>query len=112
MGHMRIYRTDGTTYDEDCDDVFEGQSPMYNRLKEIVDGDVEYVHVLYDGEPKYMVVNEIGAVMDPPLPINKEASHIYHAATMRRENISKESAFSDMPKIHGDAVVLYDCELI
>jgi len=111
MGTMKILKTDGTQTDEECVDVYEGQSSMRERLKEIVGGDIEHVHVLYEEKPAYMVVNETGAVQSPPLPVNKEASHIYHAASAKREGLTLDQAFNEYPPVHGDVAVLFDCKV-
>lgn len=111
MGTMKILKTDGTQYDEQCDDIYEGQKSMRGRLMEIVDGNTEHVHVLYKNEPVYMIVNETGAIQKPPLPVNKEASHIYHTNMAGQEGLTIEQAFIEYPKIHGDVVLLFDCKL-
>lgn len=111
MGTMRILKTDGTQFDEECDDVYEGQTPMRDRLKAIVGGDIEPVHVLYEGKPVYMIVHGEGAVLNPPLPVNKEASHIYHAWSAEQEGLTLDQAFNEFPKVHGDAALLFDCKL-
>ena len=111
MGKMKILKTDGSKYDEECADVYEGQKPMRNRLMGIVGGYIEHVRVLYQNKYMYMIVNETGAVQKPPLPVNKEASHIYHTNMAEHEGLTIEQAFIEYPKIHGDAVLLFDCKL-
>ncbi len=88
--------------------------PERDALMELVEGHLEYVKVLYKGKPTYMVVNDVGALTGPggtpPLPINWDATEIYHAATLKRAELGEDiSCFGprcDWPKIHGVAVVL------
>lgn len=109
MGIMRIMKTDDTHFDEECADTYQGQPEMRTRLQEIVDGDVEIVWVLYKGRRTGMIVNDRGATVQNLLPVNKPASEIYHNATALREGMSASEAFEKLPKIHGDAVLLFDC---
>ena len=112
MGKMKIIKADGTQFDEECADTYEGQDSMRGRLQEIVGGDIEHIHVLYKEKPTYMIVNETGAVQNPPLPINKAASHIYHTWAAQQEGKTIEQAFNEMPPIHGDVALLFDCKLL
>jgi hypothetical protein len=66
----------------------------------------EHVSVLWDGKPADMFVDENGAVHGMALPVNEEATKIYHAASIKRDNLRAPSGIiSGAPKIHGTAVI-------
>jgi hypothetical protein len=102
----QIIKSDGTKVDFDCPPVYSGQAELRKRLKEIVGGDIEHVFVEYNGERACMIVNETGAVQDPQLPINLEATRIYHTYPARVNDIPLDDYFEDNPKIYGDVVLL------
>lgn len=105
MGIIHVIQPDGLEQTWEAD-----TPPEPERLRKIVAGDIEYVSVLYKEEYTYMVVNELGAIMDPPLPVNVAATRIYHAnnhARARRgDDMSSFGPSESWPKIHGVAVVL------
>ena len=107
MGTVHVYYTGNGQQEWEADRV-----PNREDLKRLVGGDIEYVSVLYKGKPTKMVVNESGAVQDPPLPVNEKATEIYHAASLARkergEDIRVLGPQRTWPKIHGVAVVLED----
>lgn len=49
-----------------------------------------------------MIVNETGAIQDPPLPVNKKATDIYHNASRARGQ-----DWVGPPHVHG-TVILYE----
>ena len=78
--------------------------PTLEVMQSTVGGDVEYVAVLYKNKRTYMVVNEMGAMAvhgRPPLPVNKAATEIYHAASRARG-----LDWAGPPEIHGDVLLL------
>ena len=108
---------DGTSSEEDFPAEWAGDDPEKKaRLKEIVGSEIEYVFVLHKGKRTAMIVNEMGAILTPPLPINKKATKIYwRASVMRHLNLSEdeyEAMFDvlwgnpDMNYIHGDVALL------
>lgn len=111
MGTMRVYKADGTMFEEPCDGIYEGQKAMRSRLMEIIGGYVEHVRVIFDGKIMALIVNEEGALMEPPLPVNETATKIYHTNVA----IMSGRTFNEMrrngPLIYGDAVLLLDCEV-
>lgn len=105
MGTIHVIRPDGE------EETWEANTPPERgKLSELVGGDIEYVAVLYKEERTYMVVNDMGAIMSPPLPVNQAATRIYHANNRARiwrgEDLSGFGPPGSWPKIHGTAVVL------
>lgn len=82
-----------------------------DTLKQIVGGDLEYVAVLYEGEPATMIVNELGAVADPEtnpgglLAPNARATAIYWTATITGRTGADFKPLS-APMVHGHAVLI------
>lgn len=85
--------------------------PGYVAIRDVVlpllEGatDLEHVSVLFEGMPTDMFVDELGAIPfreRGPLPVNEEATAIYHAAGLRR---APRADTSTWPQIHGTAVV-------
>lgn len=103
---ITIIRADGRREYQEFPSIYRGQEDAMEQLKTIVGGWVELVHVLYNGKPTYMVVNEEGAILQPPLPINIDATDIYHNATMIREKMTRELARATLAHIHGDVALL------
>jgi len=62
---------------------------------------LEHVRVLYEGEYVSMFVDDMGALKK--LPVNKAATHIYHANLLSRSPAGIDTR--DWPKIHGVAVL-------
>lgn len=76
-------------------------------LREVrADAPLEHVAVLYNGRRASMFVDELGAILSPPLAVNPKATEIYHAASKRRG----VTIGPDDPKIHGRAI-LFDADL-
>ena len=105
MGMIHVIRPDGE------EETWEANTPPERgRLQEIVGNSIEYVAVLYKRERTYMVVNETGAIQDPPLPVNEAATRIYHANNRARikrgEDLSSFGPPHTWPKVHGVVVVL------
>lgn len=86
-------------------EVRESDTPLTREeVQAFVGGDIEYVQVLFEEAPCYMLVNEIGALPmnnRGPLPINAWATDVYHNAMRAR---GKD--WIGPPFIHGD-IVLY-----
>jgi len=86
------------------------QEPGYDRIKSLVeplinDEPLEHVSVLYNDRRADMFVSGVGAMAygkRGPLPRNDEATHIYRAASMRRDPTQDPE---DMPAIYGPAVI-------
>jgi hypothetical protein len=85
--------------------------PGFNELNRLIlpllEGaeNMEHVSVLFDGWPADMFVDEEGAVPTRsrgPLPVNRAATEIYHAASLRRD---PNADTSEWPRIHGTAVL-------
>lgn len=110
MSQMVIIRADGTETTEPFPKVWDGDRETSKKLREIIGGWIEYVHVLYKDKPTYMVVNEEGALMQ--LPVNLKATEIYHEATRRRTGMSKRAAMGSLAWIYGDVVVLEGVKVI
>lgn len=106
MSKMIILKTNGDRRESVFPEIYSGQNGLRKQLQEIVGGDIEFVTVLYNDQRTTMVVNETGAIQNPPLPVNKEASHIYHTAQSRRDGITLDVAFREYPRIHGDVAIL------
>lgn len=77
--------------------------PSRTELQKIVDGDIEYVNVLFKGKKSTMIVNEIGA-KNPPLPVNARATAIYCTHSLKTEPFVFDILNS--PLIHGTVVLL------
>jgi len=94
---IRIIHPDGR------EETREGNAPLSNENERtIVGGFVECVWVLHQGKRTLMIVNETGAVQDPPLPVNNKATEIYHNASRARGQ-----DWEGAPYIHG-TVILYE----
>lgn len=85
---------------EHCEHVwdkkFSSLKPMINKL---VEGNLEHVAVLHEGRRADMFVEGDGAGV---LPVNEEATKIYHANSLSREPGADTSGW---PKIYGTAVL-------
>lgn len=68
-------------------------------INELVEGRLEHVAVLFNGKRADMFVEEHSA---GNMPVNDEATKIYHAASLSRE---PKADTSDWPKVYGVAVV-------
>lgn len=90
-----FYKADGTAEEHQID---VGALPM-DQIKEFVEGDVEFVSVLFNGKPAHMIVNDIGAMIG--LPINERATTIYH------ENIQLQCQDRGMPYHRGNFSFIY-----
>ncbi|MFP3554209.1 hypothetical protein SB861_26410 [Paraburkholderia sp. SIMBA_049] len=104
-GRIHWLRADGGEVIEPADRV-----PASHTLRKFVEGDLEYVWVLYDGLRTCMVVNETGAIRmadRDPLPVNVAASKIYAAANGRL-GVAPDSF---IPHIRGNAVLLEKIDL-
>lgn len=94
---IRIIHADGR------EETREGSTMLpSDEAKKIVGGWTETVWVLHQRKRTCMLVNETGAIQDPPLPINKKATEIYHNASRARGQDWKGA-----PYIHG-TVILYE----
>ncbi|MHB9836813.1 hypothetical protein Q8F57_018430 [Paraburkholderia terrae] len=96
-GKIHWLRADGDEVIDPAD-----RPPQAQTMRLFVEGELEYVWVLFDGERTCMVVNETGAIRmadRKPLPVNMAASKIYAAANGRL-------GAPDIPRIHGNAVLL------
>jgi len=94
---IRILHPDGR------EETRPGNAMLPNdEAKKIVGGWTECVWVLHQGKRTCMLVNETGAIQDPPLPINKAATEIYHQASRARGR-----DWVGPPHIHG-TVILYE----
>ena len=78
MGTLEIIKPSGEHWETACPDTYAGEKDFRDRLRKIVGGDTEHVRVKYNGKYIHMIVNETGAIQDPPLPENPEATRIYH----------------------------------
>lgn len=91
--------------------------PEYEQLRAIIEPIVseqrgrpagfEHVAVLgKDRNPTDMFVDEFGA-LPPALPINDNATRVYHRASIERGEFvsARAGIIADAPKIHGDAVL-------
>lgn len=104
---MHTINPDGSVIDWD----YKYSIDMPKTLGLIVGGPIEYVSVLYNDKPATLVVNEVGASLDPAinpkgqLPPNARATSIYWTATIR--GITGGSfAPLGMPLIHGTVVLI------
>jgi hypothetical protein len=97
-----IIKPDGLVEVGQCTD----KGLRYVDETNIVGGATERVKVLHEGRICDMVVNETGAVQDPPLPINARATAVYWSAT-RAGRTCLDFQPLTMPLIHGNAI-LYD----
>lgn len=100
MGTVHVYEPDGGYRHWEANTL-----PERTELVKLVGGHLEYVHVLFNEKPTYMVVNETGAIQRPPLPVNHAATDVYWNASRRR---GQEPNPKTWPRIHGTAVVLED----
>lgn len=91
-------------------------SPTYKGLSKVLEpilgGDLEHVAVWADfsGGENYerldMFVNDVGAISDPQLPRNEEATTIYRRATMvGMSGLEPPRDPEEMPAIYGPAVL-------
>jgi hypothetical protein len=82
---------------------FEGSR---ETVKEYLGGSFEFVQVLVNNEPMYMLVHEVGALI--PLPVNLRATDHYHNAQVkpRCEADGIEYVASDFAQIHGPAILV------
>lgn len=71
------------------------------EVNKFLGGEFEFVQVLYENKPRYMLVNEIGAMI--PLPRNIRATDIYHNAMRAR---GKDWPIDSPPFIHGDVILV------
>lgn len=81
--------------------------PPLKEMQEYVDGYIEHVNVLYEGRRQHMFVNEMGAISTNergPLPVNERATEIYQNASVTLRGASP----ANLPKIHGNAILLID----
>jgi len=97
-----LLHPDGRVIDSEVPD---GVRLDHAALAAFVDGDIEYVAVLFNGKPATMIVNEMGAVSNPPLAPNARATAIYWAATIQGVTGVPFNALED-PLIYGPAVLL------
>ena len=67
--------------------------------------------VEFRGKRTCMIVNETGAIQQPPLPINEAATAIYHTYPATRDGLTPEQAWFKYPLIHGNVALLYEVEL-
>lgn len=103
--NLIIIRADGSSAVEPFPPVYDHDRDR-ERMREIVDGDIEFVWVTFNDKRTCMIVNETGAVQNPPLPINQVATHIYHTYPARRDGISMEEARKRFPPVRGDVAIL------
>lgn len=83
---------------EDAPVISEAQQhPTLQELQEIVGGYIEIVYVMYGGKRVQLIVNEDGHAMR--LPLNREATHIYHVTAALR-------GYRTCHPIVGNAVLL------
>lgn len=92
MGQIVRLNTDGAPVITEAH-----KHPTLEELQEIVGGYIEIVYVMYGGKRIQMIVNEDGHAMS--LPLNREATHIYHATAALR-------GYRTEHPIVGDAVLL------
>ena len=79
---------------------------QWDEINKFIGGDFEFVTVLYEGKPRYMLCNEIGALSN--MPINPRATNIYHNAQVKPR--CKADGIRYIPKnysqIHGDVILV------
>lgn len=97
---FHVIKTDGLVEVGDCGANGLGRE----EERRIVDGNLERVKVLHAGRVVSMIVNERGAVQDPPLPINARATAVYWNATREGRTCVDYEPLS-APLIHGNAVL-------
>lgn len=79
--------------------VKEFDEPLYKTLGAVVGGWIEVVHPKRLKRPELMIVNEEGAIMTPPLPINATGSWLYgtdkHGYPIRGDLVIMANGFRD-----------------
>lgn len=74
-------------------------------MRQIVEGHIEVVHVLFNDQRCDMIVNETGCMKGmPALPINARATAIYWTATREGRTPLKWEPLT-MPLVHGVAIL-------
>ena len=76
--------------------------PTLEKMQKFVEGNIELVNVLFNGEPHHMIVNGEGAIHK--MMINFRATSLYHYASIGRGQLP------DWP-ISGPAILLDGVEL-
>ena len=108
MTTFHIYRVG---QERETREIEMAAEPGYVAIRDVVlpllDGatDLEHVSVLFADRRADMFVDELGAIPlreRGPLPVNRAATAIYHAAGLRRDPKANTSAW---PRIHGTAIV-------
>jgi hypothetical protein len=98
---------DGRVVDSEISD---GPFPVA-LMRGIVEGNVEYVAVIFEGHPATLIVNEVGAVTDleinpaAQLTPNPRATAIYWTATIQGRTGSNYAPLT-MPMVYGVAVLI------
>lgn len=94
--------------EHECQDQFFFLPDPRAMVGEFLGGQFEFVQVLYDDKPMYMLVHEMGAMI--PLPVNARATDIYHTAVVkpRCKEECKDYRPGDYAQIHGPAILVME----
>lgn len=99
--------------EHECEDQFFFSNDTMvgaNRedIKAYLGGDFEFVQVLHEDKPMYMLVHEMGAMI--PLPVNARATDIYHTAVVKPRCKDKGFDYNpqDYAQIHGPAILVME----
>lgn len=98
---------DGRVVDSE---ITDGPFPAA-QMRGIVEGDVELVAVIFEGQPATLVVNETGAMQDSnrnpsaQLTPNPRATAIYWTGTIQGRTGSNYAPLT-MPMVYGVAVLI------